>query len=123
MALEIPIVGQDFGRRETGGSRAQGMWNAVEKHWREANALAPKRTAEMQVEIAGRELDGNAARRRGLRTDRNHVMIAVRNERANLLDHPEDESVGARPEADDHRFRVLSEQREYEAPDHRFVNC
>ena len=99
MALEIPVIGQDFGGRETHGDGAQRVRLAVEEHHRKADAQVAKRAAKLQVRFVGLELD--------------HVVPPVRNQRADLFDHLQDERVLAAPEADYHRFRVLAQKREY----------
>ena len=85
------------------------MGLAAEEHRREPDALAAERAAELQIEVAGLQLDPDASGG-GARTGCQNVMAAVRNELPDLFDHSQGQRILAGPEADHHRFGVLAQQ-------------
>ena len=81
---------------------------ALTKHFK---ALIPSRDSYLGI-----ELDADATGRGRRATDGNHIVLAGGKQRPNLLDHLQNESIRASPEAyDDDCFGVLPEQPKYES--------
>lgn len=109
MALQVPVVGQDPGRRNAEGGRAQRMRRAAEEHGREANSLAEQGPAELQIKIACFQLDARRAGDLGSGAERDDVVAAVGHKLDDLADHAQSQLVLARPEAHHDGLRILAE--------------
>ena len=112
VALQIPVVGENFRWREAHGGRAQGMRSAAEENWSDADPFAPQLAPQREVQVAGPELDPDAAWGSRLPAKSHHIMFAVRYKLPDLRDHPQYQLVVACPKAHDHSLGIFPQQGE-----------
>src|SRR5436309_2726275 len=117
MSFQVPVISQNFRWSEADRRRPQRMRRPAEQHGSQPDSLAPQRPPELQIEVAGFELDVNrswgGAMRRPPRltasrailrapcrhTDTNHIVPPVGNQLLNLANHPRRQFILAAPEA------------------------